>query len=418
MGLFTRSIRPPDPETPNSNPAGAPPASVGPPDAVPGDPDGLTITGETADWSPPRIVPSAWSGWPPDWYTPYWGSGGGIQSNLTDTAWMCIDFNASQLQAMPPYLKNAAPSLQADWLNNPDPDVYSGWGEFMKQLAWDYQLGEAFVWVTARYATGWPARFHVVPPWMVTVEIADGLREYEIGGLDVTGDILHVRYQSQVGYAHGMGPLEAGRYRMLAAQMLIQYGAKLIGGGGIPSGVLEHPAEMTPSQAAQLKADWVTARLSAIGEPAVLSGGIKWTPTQVNPKDIGLTTLLDREEGRIAHLLGVPSELVGIPTSTDPMTYKNVTMWFDLHWRSGLRPKAQFLMEALSGWALPRGTSIELNRDEYVAAEPLERAQTAQILFNIIDPATGQRALTIDEIRAVERLDNSEPSDVSSGVLR
>jgi hypothetical protein len=93
-------------------------------------------------------------------------------------------------------------------------------------------------------------------------------------------------------------------------------------------------------------------------------------------------------------------------------------MWFDLHWRIGLRPKATRVMQAMSQWALPRGTSVELNRDEYVAAEPLERAQTAQILFGIVDPVTGQRALTIDEIRSVERLDNSTPSDISSGVFK
>jgi HK97 family phage portal protein len=418
MGLFTRSIRPPDDTIPNANdPADVPPATVGPPSATPGDPAGVTLTGEDVGWSPPRVTPSAWSGWPEDWWVPNW-SGGAIPQTLTDTAWMCIDYNASTLAAMPPYLKDAAPSLQADWINNPDPDVYSDFGEFLKQAAWDYQMGETFILTTARYATGWPARFHVVPPWMVNIDIMNGLRSYSIGGEDVNGDLLHIRYRSQVGYAHGEGPLDAGRYRMLAARMLIQYASKLIGGGGIPSGVLEHPAEQTPAQAAQLKADWVAARLSGIGEPAVLSGGIKWTPTQINPNDLGLTTLLDREEGRIAHLLGVPSELVGIPTSTDPMTYKNVTMWFDLHWRSGLRPKAQAIMAALSGWALPRGTSVELNRDEYVAAEPLERAQTAQILFGIQDPVTGKRALEVDEIRDSERLDNSTPSDVSSGVLR
>ena len=127
---------------------------------------------------------------------------------------------------------------------------------------------------------------------------------------------------------------------------------------------------------------------------------------------------MDREEGRIAQLLGVPNELVGIPSGTDPMTYKNVTMWYDLHWRRGLKPKAQTMMSALSQWALPRGTRVELNRDDYVAPEPLERAQTAQILNSIIDPATGQSALTVQEIRATLRLDDSTPSDVSAGVLR
>ena len=99
---------------------------------------------------------------------------GGLQEPLTDTAWMCLDLNANQLSTMPPYLKNAAPTLIADWLNNPDPDCYTSWEEFAKQLFWDYQLGEAFVLATARYSTGWPARFHVVPPWWVAIEMDDG----------------------------------------------------------------------------------------------------------------------------------------------------------------------------------------------------------------------------------------------------
>ena len=420
MGWFTRGIRPPDPIPPNPNdPASVPPATVGPPSAVPGDPHGVTVAGpDTFQGSLPPIVPMPWSGWPAEWDTPSWTMGG-IRQPLSDTAWMCVDRNASILSTMPPYLVGAATTLSSDWLNNPDPDVYTSWEEFCKQLFWDYQaVGEVFVLTTARYSTGWPARFHVVPPWMITTTIVDGQREYELGGLDVSDDLLHIRYQSQVGYAHGIGPLEIGNYRMIAAQMLIQYGSKLAAGGGIPAGVLQHPESLSADQAAKLQASWVQARLSTIGEPAVLSGGITWTPTQINPNDMALTALLDREEGRIANLLGVPPELVGIPTGTDPMTYKNMTMWTDLHWRSGLKPKAQTVMSALSGWALPRGTRVELNRDEYVAPEPLERAQTAQILNAIVDPVTGQPALTVAEIRGTLRLDNSTPSDVSSGVLR
>jgi len=420
MGWLTRGIRPPDPIPPNPNdPADVPPATVGPPAWSPGDPDGVTITGPPDQgWSPP-ILPSVmpWSGWPADWFPPMWNTGGMLEP-LTDVAWMCMDRNSSQLASMPPYLVNAATSLQADWLNNPQPEVYASWNEFMHQYSWDYQLGEAFILATSRYATGWPARFHVVAPWMVTIDVRDGVRTYEIAGEDVTADLLHVRYQSQVGFAHGVGPLEIGRYRMIAAKMLQMYGTKLAAGGGVPSGVLNHPESLSAAQAQELQAQWVQARMSTIGEPAVLSGGLSWQQTQMNPADMALTSLLDREEGRIAQLLGVPNELVGIPTHTDPMTYKNVTMWFDLHWRVGLRPKAQYLMSALSNWALPRGTSIELNRDDYVAPEPLERAQAAQILNSIVDPTTGQPALTVSEIRGTLRLDNSTPSDVSSGVLR
>jgi hypothetical protein len=117
-------------------------------------------------------------------------------------------------------------------------------------------------------------------------------------------------------------------------------------------------------------------------------------------------------------MLGVPPHLVGLPSGGDSMTYANVSAIFDYHWRAGLRPKAQTVMSALSGFLLPRGTRVELNRDEYVQPGPYERAQTAQILNGIVDPATGQPALSVAEIRQAERLDETAPQDLTAGVLR
>src|SRR4029077_3081082 len=166
---------------------------------------------------------------------------------------------------------------------------------------------------------------------------------------------------------------------------------------------------LTADQSALLQAQWVQARLSSIGEPAVLSGGVTWKPTQLNPKDMALLELSQFNESRIANLLGVPTFLVGLPSGGDSMTYSNVTALFDYHWRASLRPKAQAVMSGLSGWALPRGTRAELNRDEYVSPGPLERAQTAAILNGIVD-RFGNPALTVDEIRQTERLDKSAPA--------
>jgi len=110
-------------------------------------------------------------------------------------------------------------------------------------------------------------------------------------------------------------------------------------------------------------------------------------------------------EARIAVLLGLPPFLVGLPSGGDPMTYANVTSIFDYHWRAGLRPQAQAVMSALSQWLLPRGTSVEVNRDAYIQPEPYQRAQTAEILNRIVDPVSGQPALSVQEIRASERID-------------
>jgi HK97 family phage portal protein len=297
---------------------------------------------------------------------------------------------------MPPYLVGAAVSTDAGWLVNPNPDIYTSWEEFAKRLFWDYQLGEAFVITTARYATGYPARFHVVPPWAVNVEMNDGLRRYSIGSRDVTADMLHIRYQSSVDDAHGHGPLEAGRARLIADQVLNRYASQFAAAGGVPASVLTHPEELTAQQATDLQNQWVQARQSTIGEPAVLSGGVTLEAIQANPKEMALVELSQLTSSRIAVLLGVPPFLVGLPSGGDSMTYANVSSLFDYHWRAGLRPKAQAVMSALSQWVLPRGSGVEVNRDAYVQPDPLARAQTEQIYLTA-------GVLSVDEVRAIER---------------
>ena len=70
-------------------------------------------------------------------------------------------------------------------------------------------------------------------------------------------------------------------------------------------------------------------------------------------------------------------------------------------------------MAALSAWLLPRGTTVELNRDAYVEAEPLERAQTAQIYNAIRDTPTGPPVLSVEEIRTIERIPTAGDSGIA-----
>ena len=191
---------------------------------------------------------------------------------------------------------------------------------------------------------------------------------------------------------------------MVAAEILSRYATNLVSAGGIPPSILTHPDELSAQQAEDLRTQWVIARQSALGEPAVLTGGVTWEPTTVNPRDMALVELLQHNEGRIAIMLGVPPFLVGLPSGGDSMTYSNTTAVFDYHWRAGLRPKATMVTAALSEWLLPRGTVVEVNRDAYIQPPPNERAATAQLLNSIRDEA-GNPALTVEEIRKAERLE-------------
>jgi phage portal protein BeeE len=168
-----------------------------------------------------------------------------------------------------------------------------------------------------------------------------------------------------------------------------------------------------------LQTAWVDARMNSMGLPAVLSDGIDFKTLSLDPEKMALVDLARWNESRICVLLGVPPFLMGLPSGGDSMTYSNVESLFDYHWRAGLRPKASKVMPALSAWLTPRGTSIELNRDEYVRPGPLERAQTWEILNRIVNPTTGEPVLSVDKIQELERYSNTAPTPtLSEGVLQ
>jgi phage portal protein BeeE len=95
-----------------------------------------------------------------------------------------------------------------------------------------------------------------------------------------------------------------------------------------------------------------------------------------------------------------------LPTN-DSMTYSNVSQVFDFHDRRYLKTAATRVMSALSGWALPRGQAVELNRDEYSRPSLAERAEAYVKLA-----ALG--VLSRQEIRVMERfVDADLPNDIS-----
>jgi HK97 family phage portal protein len=356
----------------------------------------------------------AWSGWPVEWSTPNWGdAAGGLAAmiNRVSVVWGAIDLNASVLSTMPPYRVQGSKVIQPmPWMANPQPEVYTDWTEAAKQLVISYFNGEAFLWATSRYANDNSVRTWVVlnPSW-VDVEMTGQVRRYGMGGLDVTGDVLHIRYSSWPGDARGHGPMEALATNLFGAAAMERYQATLAVRGGIPWGVLTAPGNLSQTQAENLRDNFVAARLSSMGAPATLSGGVTLTPFTISPREMALLELRQFDEARIATLLRCPPTLLGLPTGEGSLVYSNVTAIYDFHWRAHLRPIAAAITGAISQWALPGSQGIELNRDEYVRPAFAERVQGYNTLFNIVDEATGERGITIAEIRAAERLTGIAP---------
>ncbi|HET6898522.1 MAG TPA: phage portal protein [Vicinamibacteria bacterium] len=349
----------------------------------------------------------AWSGWPVEWSTPNWGdAAGGLAGiiNRVSTVFGAIDLNSSILSTMPPYRVQGATVVEPlGWMRNPQPEVYTGWTEAMKQVVISYFNGEVFIWATSRYADGTVRSWVVLNPMWVAVDLEGQVRSYSRGGIDITPDVLHIRYSSWPGDPHGHGPLEALAYNLFGAAALERYQAGLATRGGIPWGVLTAPGNLSNEQATLLRDRFVAARLSAMGAPAVMSGGVTLAPFTITPKDMALIELRQFDEARIATLLRCPPTLLGLPTGEGSLVYQNVTAIYDFHWRAHLRPVAATIMEAFSQWSLPSTQNVELNRDEYVRPAFAERVAGYSTLFNIVDE-TGARAITVEEIRAAERL--------------
>lgn len=355
----------------------------------------------------------AWSGWPDGWATPLWGSAGaGMVGGLgqrVDVVFACLDLNASILSTMPPYIVKGG-ELQADqsWMTNPEPEVYVSWAAFAKEVFWCFRgVGEVFVYALDRFANGYPSRFMMLNPAMVSVDRIAGAVEYRVAGVPVdSADVLHIKYASWPGDERGHGPLEVAGARLAQVAALTKYATGLAASGGLPPAVLKYPRRVNRRQIREIQTDWLNARVTGMGLPAILADGVELQEIGSQLADTALAELAKFSEARIANLLGVPPFLLGLP-SADAGTYVNSTNVFDFHWRAYLRPEAFTVSKALSGWLLPRSTEVELDRDEYVRPSFAERTQGYSVLISagVLDP---------DEVRTIERYGSRNAAQVAA----
>lgn len=369
----------------------------------------------------------AWAGWPTTWDTPWYGrdwSGFGYGRHDPDgylgrvsVVGTCVDLNTRQLASFPIYgVQGTTPVRLPSWADNPEPRVYSDWSDFMKAAVNSIQLtGDLVLVATARFANDMPARFVVANTDRTKISYGDnGTPRYLLGDDPIDArDVCHVRYQTIAGRADGVSPLEWVGRNLVSASSLERYGSDIARHG--VWAVLKHPANLNDHQRDDAKRNFMAARASGPAAPAVVSGGWELETLNLSPKDMALLDLKVFDEQRIASAFGVPPFLIGLP-QPGGMTYSNANGLFDYHWRATLRPLAQSIAGAMSRWALPRGTRIEFNRDEYVRPGLGERAMAYSTMANIEDDE-GRPAMTVDEIRVGERLQPYEESPLGVEAL-
>lgn len=376
----------------------------------------------------------AWDGWPagwqPPWYGEAWSGFGYGRQGMVDklsTAMTCVDLNSRQLASFPMYgLRGTDPVELPPWATNPEPNLYASWPEFMHGVVNSLELrGEAFLYATGRYAEsagGYPSRFVVLNPDAVGVEWIGSRIEYVVDGDPKPArDICHLKYQSWPGRLHGIGPLEWAGRALETAGALERYASKLATRGGIPWAVLKSARNINDTQATDAQTAWVNASLRRDGAPAVIGNAFELQPLTISPRDMALLELREFDERRICAAFGVPAYLVNVE-QTGGMTYANANDLRTQHYQATLRPLADLIAEAWSSWLLPAGTTLEFNPDRYVQPALAERAAAYATLHALVDPTTGERAISVAEIRSAERMvvtgDDTTPASALAQAAR
>lgn len=353
---------------------------------------------------------SRWPGYPNNpWKSPLYEAGGAyggfaggtMLAGRVSTVFTCQDLISRTLATMDMTVtQSSSPIVGPSWLENPEPAIYVSMVDAMKCVVNSLLArGNAYVACTARYANGQVARWVVLNPDTVEVQIASGLPTYWVNGVEVSRkDLLHLKYQLCPGDPYGISPLEAVWRNLMSADALERWGTELAVGGGIPTAILKTQAKVTGPQAKELKQSWVEAAQSRGVYPVILSNGLDYQPLNLKPTDIGLLDLRKFDEARIAAAYGVPLWLIGLPMETgSSMTYTNVQSTFDFFWRATLRAIGYNITMGLSGWALPRGQWLRLNSESLVRPGILERSQA---YLNLIKATV----LTPAEARVFENL--------------
>jgi phage portal protein BeeE len=200
---------------------------------------------------------------------------------------------------------------------------------------------------------------------------------------------------------------------MLTAGILARYVREVVATGGVPMYTLETDQSLTTEDAQDLLTQWIATRANAsLSSPPILDSNVTLkTHMAMSPRDMAMLEIAQFTESRIAVLLGVPPYLVALAgPANSSMPYANVSQLFDFHDRASLKTKANFVMAALSWWALPSTQRAELNRDEYTRPSFAERADAWVKLVQA-------GIVSVEEVRTAERFTGSAPAVAITGGL-
>jgi HK97 family phage portal protein len=155
---------------------------------------------------------------------------------------------------------------------------------------------------------------HLIEPWRCApwIDLRGQLRYVVDGKMPGVhpDDMLHVMFMSTNGYI-GRSMISWGRETIGLGLGAKEYGASFFGGGGKPTGVLEHPSAIGDVARKNIRAEWMESLRDPTGNRiAMLWEGMKYTPISIPPEDAQFIATSGMSVVDVARFAQVPPHLL------------------------------------------------------------------------------------------------------------
>ncbi len=303
-----------------------------------------------------------------DFWAGLTGTSGFSPQALLDKVWVaerCKHMNANAISTMP--LRHYG-TREPAWVSNPDPVWYpDGIGSAIYAIVDSlYGWGDAFVYVSSRYADGYPSAWTVINPEGVTVNVHNGRRVYEYRNTPLNSDdMLQITRNPTAGSVRGTSAIKsyaAYTNGLLAAADL----GRMMMSSGSPSSVIKSARKIDQAQASAIQSSWVAATGARRGAPAVLGPDLDFEKLGYSAEDLQLLASQTFSAQVIASAFGVPSSLLNMPIQGG-LNYQTPVLLVEQWWRTELRTTATHISNAMSSVMLPAGSYVEFDPYKFVA---------------------------------------------------
>ena len=171
----------------------------------------------------------------------------------------------------------------------------------------------------------------------------------------------------------------------------------------IPSMVLKSNGTALPAdRIAKLLESWGSARRNR--GTAFLNADVELQTVGFDPEKLQLSAARSYIATEIARACGIPAYYIDAETGSS-MTYSNAVNQRQTLLDFSLIPLMTSISERLSmPDFVPSSQEVKYDLSDYLRGSDLERANIYKTLNSIVDPVTGQPAITVDEIRQAEEL--------------